>query len=273
MPVTSDLRRLGEGMRLKSVVLCSLFVSILCAGLLSAQTGGAMLTTINGDVLVNGHAVGRSTSVFPGDRIEVPASAAASINLVGSAVVLSPNSSIQYDADNIQVLQGGTRVSTSRGITASVGQIVVTPRDSSVKFDVIHHGNRVVVVSREGALTVEDGARTIVVASGANTELQLPASAVQANSQDAEPIVPDYLSSARLSEHPFYGVVNGLSPNSPNTPTGQSPMPHREDGCGGCIPFPACSNVSECIRPNVSQLRRCCCPNSPPFCDARGNPH
>jgi hypothetical protein len=231
-------------------VMCVVLTVLLGVSVVSAQTGGAMLYAVNGDVRVNGQSAGHSTGIFAGDKIEVPASTAGSINLAGSSVVVSPNSSVQYSAANIEVLQGGARVSTSKGMSASVGSIVVAPKDASAKFDVVSTDNKVVVVSREGALVVKDGSRTMVVPSGSSTELPLQvagvataATAVQAASAKA----PDFLSSERMSEHPFYGVVNGVD-STPNSM------------------FPPCADINACIRGSISGLRPCCCPNSPPYC-------
>jgi len=223
-------------------VMCVVLTVVLGVSVLSAQTGGAMLYAVNGDVRVNGQSAGHSTGILAGDKIDVPASTAGSINLAGSSVVVTPNSSVQYNAANIEVLQGGARVSTSKGMSASVGPVVVAPQGASAKFDVVSTDNKVVVVSREGALVVKDGSRTMVVPSGSTTELPLEASGAQGNTKAA-----DFLSSARLSEHPFYGVVNGVE-STPNSM------------------FPPCSNINACIRGSISGIRPCCCPNSPPFC-------
>src|ERR1039458_6109063 len=118
-------------------VICSLLVVFVGLSMLSAQTGGAMLYA-NGNVKVNGQVTGDSTtSVFPGDRVDVTESSAGSINRSGSSVVVSPNSSIQYDPSSVEVLQGSARVSTNKGMSASAGQILVSPKDSAAKFDVI----------------------------------------------------------------------------------------------------------------------------------------
>ena len=121
--------------RCRTAVVCSLLMVVLGAGVLSAQTGGAMLYS-NGDVKVNGQAAGYSTSIFSGDKVDVTAASAGSINRNGSSVVVSPNSSIQYDPASIELLHGSARVSTSKGMSAKVGDVVVTPKDATAKFDV-----------------------------------------------------------------------------------------------------------------------------------------
>jgi len=228
-------------MRRGIALICSLLVVVSGFSMLSAQTGGAMLYA-NGTVRVNGQDAGISTSVYAGDRIDVAGAAAGSINRNGSSVVVSPNSSIQYAPASIEVIQGSARLSTSKGMSASAGQVLVSPRDAAAKFDVVRTDNKVVVVSREGALTVKDGDRTILVQSGSSTELALGPTTGQALAQDAGPKATSasFIPQDRLSEHPFYGVVNGVS-SSPDT-------------------LPICSNILTCIRQDISQMRPCCCP-------------
>ena len=222
-------------------VVCSLLVVVLGASMLSAQTGGAMLYA-NGSVKVNGQVAGDSTSVFPGDRVDVTESSAGSINRSGSSVVVSPNSSIQYDPASVEVIQGSARVSTNKGMSASAGQILISPRDTAAKFDVVRADNKVVVVSREGALTVKDGNRTVVVPSGSSTELALGPAIGKALAQDtgARTAPATFITGDRLLDHPFYGVVKGVA-NTPAT-------------------LPICEDVLLCIRPGVSKIHPCCCP-------------
>jgi len=227
--------------RCQVILGCSLLVVLLGANLLSAQTGSAMLYA-NGNVTVNGLAAGNSTAVFSGDKVEVPAASAGSINLVGSSVVVNPNSAIQYSSGSVDVIQGGARVSTSKGMSATAGPVVVSPIDASAKFDVVKTSDKVVVISREGGLNVKDGDRTIAVASGSSTELPLLASAGQAAAQNSASSASsaNFLSSDRLVQHPFYGVLNGVENNPPS--------------------LPICANITTCLRPSVSQIHPCCCP-------------
>ncbi|MGA3128993.1 MAG: hypothetical protein ABSD13_20050 [Candidatus Korobacteraceae bacterium] len=218
-----------------------LLVVVFGASMLSGQTGGAMLYS-NGDVKVNGQSAGISTSIFSGDRVDVTGSSAGSINRSGSSIVVSPNSSIQYAAASVEVLQGTARVSTNKGMSASVGQIVVSPKDAAAKFDVVKADNKVVVVSRDGALTVKNGSSTTIVQSGASIELPLGLATGQALSGDqgSNAALASFLPKDHLLEHPFYGVLKGVD-ITPAT-------------------LPVCADFTECVRPNVSQIRPCCCP-------------
>ncbi len=227
--------------RYGSLVVCLLLMVVLGVSVLSAQTGGAMLYA-NGNVKVNGQAAGDSTSVFSGDRVDVTEASAGSINRSGSSVVVSPNSSIQYDPSLVEVIQGSARVSTSKGMSARAGQILVSPKGTEAKFDLVRTDNKVVVVSREGALTVHDGDHTVVVQSGSSTEFSLGAVAKQdlPAEQGSKAVEANLLPPERLLEHPFYGVVKGVS-TSPDT-------------------LPICADLQTCIRPSVSMIRPCCCP-------------
>ena len=217
-----------------------LLVVFFGVSMLPAQTGGAMLYA-NGNAKVNGQAAGISTSIFSGDKVDVTDASSVSINRSGSSVVVSPNSSIQYDPASVEVIQGSLRVSTSKGMSASAGQILVSPKDAVAKFDVVRTCDKVVIVSREGALTVKDGSRTTVVQSGASIELALGPTTGQALSGDqGAKAVPATFISDRLLEHPFYGVVKGVD----DTPSR----------------LHVCADVLECIRSHVSQIRPCCCP-------------
>jgi hypothetical protein len=222
---------------LRRKVAIFLFVAVmLSASALCAQAGGAMLFA-NGHVEVNGQTAAYSTSVFAGDKIDVSKSAAASINLDGSSVVVTPNSSVEFKQAGVDVVHGGARVSTSSGMSAIAGQYVVSPKDATAKFDVLNAGDKVVVVSRQGALTIKDGSRTIPVASGATTELAM-AEGAKAVPLDAP--VANFLGSERLVEHPFYGST-----------TGTDSKPSRLKVCEATI---------LCIRPSVSKIPPCCCP-------------
>jgi hypothetical protein len=214
---------------------CALLV-ILGAGVLSAQTG-AMLYA-NGTVRVNGHDASDASSVFSGDRIQVTSSSSGSINRTGSSVVISPNSSIQYDPASVDLLQGSARVNTSKGMSVKVGELVVAPQSATAKFDVTRAGDKVVVVSREGAVTITDGGQSRIVQPGSSADLMLTGGAVSL--QQASVTQTSFLAQDRLSEHPFYGVVNGVE-STPGT-------------------LPVCVDVTLCIRPSVSKIRPCCCP-------------
>jgi len=224
---------------IRSTVLISIAVLALGVGMASSQTAGGALLYANGQVQVNGQPAGISTSIFSGDKVAVGASSAGSINLAGSSVVVTPNSTIQYGPSFVDVMEGAARVSTTQGMCASAGPVVVSPKDREAKFDVVRTGDKVVAVSRQGALTVKDGNRTVAVPSGSSIELPLatkdPTTAQNSGSNNSS-----FLGSERLTGHPFYGATPGVTTNAKT--------------------LPVCAAVALCRRPNQSETIPCCCP-------------
>src|SRR5208282_1546406 len=104
--------------------LSLLFFLVLAATMLTAQTNGAMLYT-KGNVTLNGQSVPSSTSIFVGDRLEVADASVGSINRNGSSVVLSSNSSMQYQQSGVALLKGSARISASQGMSTQAGQFTI----------------------------------------------------------------------------------------------------------------------------------------------------
>jgi ferric-dicitrate binding protein FerR (iron transport regulator) len=228
------------------IVLCLLLVVVFGASLLPAQTGGAMLYA-NGNVKVNGQAAGDSTSIFPGDKVDVTESSSVSINRSGSSVVVSPNSSIKYDSSSVEIMSGTARVSTSKGMSAQAGQITVAPKTGVAKFDVLKLDDKVTVASREGALTVNEGGRTITLTPGSSATLLLTAAANKGSA-------PGQVSSTAVAQNSA-----GLLSQAPFSSAGLS---RSSDGSLLqiiCPPRPTCA---------VSVATVCPChgpPHGPPF--------
>ncbi|MGB8885299.1 MAG: hypothetical protein WCC87_01175 [Candidatus Korobacteraceae bacterium] len=220
-----------------SVVL--LLVVVCSTAMLTAQTSGAMLYA-TGNVTLNGAAVSDSSSIFAGDRLVTADSSIVSVNRSGSSVVVSPNSTVQYDKSAVEVLQGTAHVSTINGMSAEVGQVTVAPQDQSAKFDVVRTDNQVTVTSREGTVTVDDGGRKVLLQPGDHTTLALGASSSQSSfPTQGGAFVGKTEPSSLVASGPFYTIVS--SPND----------------------LPWCQDLTTCIRPNVSQIRPCKCPPPP----------
>src|ERR1035441_7936196 len=227
-------------------VLCLLLVVVFGASLLPAQSGAPTLYA-NGNVKVNGQAAGDSTSIFPGDKVDVTESSSVSINRSGSSVVVSPNSSIKYDSSSVEIMRGTARVSTSKGMSAQAGQITVAPKTGVAKFDVLKLDDKVTVASREGALTVNEGGRTITLTPGSSVTLLLTAAANKGSA-------PGQVSSTAVAQNSA-----GLLSQAPFSSAGLS---RSSDGSllqSLCPPRPDCA---------VSVASVCPChgpPHGPPF--------
>ena len=221
--------------RESKTVLSLVFFLVLATAMLTAQTNGAMLYA-KGNVTLNGQSVPTSTSIFVGDRLDIADASVGSINRNGSSVVLSPNSAIQYQQSGVALLKGTARVSTSQGMSAQAGQFTITPTSGTAKFDVVTLGNNsVLVASREGTLTVNDGNSTITLPQGSNRVLATGTTPMEAGPQSH---VPSRALTSQAASDPFYTV--GQSYDDPN--------------------IPPCASVKFCIREHVSQMRPCKCP-------------
>jgi len=217
-----------------------LLVVVCSAAMLTAQTSGAMLYA-TGNVTLNGASVEDASSIFAGDRLVTADSSMVSVNRNGSSVVVSPNSTIQYKKSAVEVIQGAAHVSTVNGMSAEVGDVTVAPKDQSAKFDVVRVNNQLIVTSREGAVTVNDGSHTVMLQPGDHTTLALGSTTSQGSprTQDGPFIRKTGPASGLVANGPFYTLV---------TP---------EDD------LPWCSSITPCIRPNVSKIRPCKCPPKP----------
>jgi hypothetical protein len=153
---------LGETLR----KLVAVLLVVVCPSvLLMAERPSAMLYA-TGAVTLNGMPAAKSMSVFSGDRIDTADASVVSINRSGLSLVIDPNSSVQYQADGFTILKGKTSARTSNGMSAHAGALSVTPKGNSALFDVIRNGNTILVVSREGALTLTDGVQTAMLEPG-----------------------------------------------------------------------------------------------------------
>jgi uncharacterized cupin superfamily protein len=221
-------------------VSVGLFLVVVCsAAVLTAQTSGAMLYA-TGNVTLNGAAVADSSSIFAGDRLVTADSSIVSVNRSGSSVVVSPNSTVQYQKSAVEVIQGTAHVNTINGMSAEVGQVTVTPKDQAAKFDVVRNDNQVTVTSREGMVTIDDGGQKVTLRPGDHTTLALGAASGQASPQaQGGAFIGKTEASSLVASGPFYTIVS--SPGD----------------------LPWCEDLTTCIRPNVSKIRPCKCPPPP----------
>lgn len=227
-------------MRCRSIVVFArFFLLFVClAGTLEAQNNAAILD-VNGSVTLNGAQIGSSTSIFVGDRLEIPRSSAASINRSGSSVVVRPNSSIRYEQSNIEITSGAARISTSDGMSARMGQITISPTSGVAKFDVGRVDNVLFVASRGGDLTLNNSGRITTLESGATTTLTLSSAAGYASPRDGgSPEAAAALKGLNLTP-PFYDAGMVSDPSS----------------------LPICTNTKLCLGPppNVGPVRPCKC--------------
>jgi len=107
--------------------LVSVFLIVSLPVPFTAQEGGAAILHSSGVVLVNQNPAPATNALFSGDRVETQKGAAARIELTGSAADISPDTALQFEADELVLDHGSLSVNTSRGLRVRAGCVVITP--------------------------------------------------------------------------------------------------------------------------------------------------
>jgi hypothetical protein len=138
--------------------------------LFAADSSAAMLYT-NGPAWVNGAHVPRSSSaIFSGDLLQTPSDSVANINQPGSAITVESDSLVKFEGTSVSVEHGGVRVSTSKGVTSTAGDVKVAPASSSwTEFNVTDVDGKVQIAARKGDLTINYGKEVFTLAQGQET--------------------------------------------------------------------------------------------------------
>ncbi len=152
--------------KLVSCVLLFLFPGSMFA----ADSNAAMLYT-NGAAWVNGAHVPRSSSsIFSGDLLQTRSDSVANINEPGSSITVLSDSLVEFQGSSVMIEHGGVRVSTSRGIGTTAGDVKVLPASFSwTEFNVTDVDGTVRIAARKGDLTISDGKETFTLAQGQET--------------------------------------------------------------------------------------------------------
>ncbi len=154
------MRSLGFRSLVWMLVLCLPAVSVM------ADVEAAMLYA-KGKVTVNGKLIGRSTTIFAGDKIRTGVDSMVTIAGKGSNVLISPNSGVAFGANRIEVNEGSATVTTSSGMTAVAGGLRISPVDSGkARFEVVQQKGSVQVSALAGRLSLSDGKMVTVLEAG-----------------------------------------------------------------------------------------------------------
>ena len=139
----------------------------------SSDTKAAILYP-SGSTWVNGSAVVRSSALFPGDRVRTDANGIANITLPGSAVLVLSNSEVQFSGALLELTRGSLVISTTKGLSAGLGELKISPAEANAKFEVTESGENVLIVAREGNLTIKDGVTSTALPAGKNVTMADP---------------------------------------------------------------------------------------------------
>ena len=146
----------------ESLVKCLVWVLavLLPASIVMADATSAMLNA-TGNVSVNGSPIERATAIFPGDRVKTGPNSIATLTNEGSSVTVSGNSSLVFSKSFVNVLCGTALVSTSRGMSVRVSNLLVQPaRGTQARFQITQDEGQLQIIAREGTLAVDNGATT-----------------------------------------------------------------------------------------------------------------
>jgi hypothetical protein len=158
-----------EKSALRGPVTCVLLL-LLPVSLFAADTNAAMLYT-NGAAWINGAHVPRSSSaIFSGDLVQTRSDSIANINESGSTITVLSDSLVKFESASLEIEHGGVRVSTSKGVATTAGDVKVIPASNTwTEFNVTDVDGTVRIAARKGDLTISDGKGTMTLAQGQET--------------------------------------------------------------------------------------------------------
>jgi hypothetical protein len=157
--------RLGWRRQITSIVLVLSFSGAALGGD-SPSASGAVLHA-SGKVQVNGAGSREITALFPGDSIQTTEDSVANIVANGSSVLVEPNALVKFMGNAVELTEGSVSVATSEGMAVNAFGLTITPAvQKQSKFEVAEYEDSVVVVAREGSVSVADGQQTSTVSEG-----------------------------------------------------------------------------------------------------------
>lgn len=152
----------------RRMVSCVL-LAIVPSSLFAADSNAAMLYA-NGAAWVNGSHVPNSSAIFSGDLVQTRSDSAASINAPGSSITVLADSLVQFEGMSLKVEHGGVSVSTSKGVAATAGDVIVSPASNAwTEFNMTDVDGTVRIAARKGDVKVTDDNGTVLLAQGQET--------------------------------------------------------------------------------------------------------
>jgi len=151
-------------------VICWLLACLLPVQMLAGQPAVAVLYT-TGQTWLNGNQVPKSAALYAGDLLQTHSDATASIQATGSSVMVMADSLVKFEGPAVEIEHGGVRVSTSQGLAAHAGDVVIKPiAQSWTEFQVVDVDGEVQIAASKGAVSVQDAqGTTTTVTQGQQT--------------------------------------------------------------------------------------------------------
>jgi hypothetical protein len=143
-----------------------ILIVVFPASMVMAYATAAMLRA-SGNVAVNGSPIEQATAIFPGDKVQTAANSIATLTNEGSSVTVPGNSSLVFSRSFVNVLCGTALVSTRRGMSVRVSNLLVQPaRGAPARFQVTQNEGQLQIIAREGTLAIDNGATSSSLAPG-----------------------------------------------------------------------------------------------------------
>jgi hypothetical protein len=132
---------------------------ILCPlSLVAADTGSAILRS-SGGVWVNGAEVADSIVIFPGDSLETKPGFIASLDAVGSSVLIRGESILKYQGTYLVLEHGTVAVETSTSMSVHVNCMRVDPvSNERTHYDVSDVSGTMHVAAHKNDVNIRQGA-------------------------------------------------------------------------------------------------------------------
>jgi hypothetical protein len=152
----------------RKMVSCVLFLAF--PGSLFAADSGAAMLYATGPAWVNGTHVPNSSAIFAGDLVQTRSDSAANINAPGSSITVLADSLVQFEGASLKVEHGGVAISTSKGVGAHAGDVMVAPASNGwTEFNMTDVDGTVKIAARKGDLNITDDKGTVTLAQGQET--------------------------------------------------------------------------------------------------------
>jgi hypothetical protein len=126
----------------------------------------------SGKVQVNGSDSRKITTLFRGDSVQTNKDSVANITAGGSSVLITPDASVKFLGNVVEVDKGGVTIATSVGMAAEADGLTIAPAagiQKQSRFEVAETEDSVVVAALQGNVAVSDGQQTSTVPEGQET--------------------------------------------------------------------------------------------------------
>lgn len=156
-------------------VLALFLAVMLPCSFIAAESRGAMVFATN-SVIVNGSQILKTSAIFPGDKLTVPADSAATITLDGTSILMPKETSLTFTGDSILLEpQAVVAVNTTVGMAAQIKDIRISPaKNGSARYQVARYNGQVFIAAKQGPVLIASAAGSRVLAEGSTTSVPDP---------------------------------------------------------------------------------------------------